>query len=120
MPPSRSDTTDAIRQTLILGLLAVTMVFAPLIRAGQPPLALMGLQLLAVALIAAALWQRPALRWSEVVGLALLVLVPLLYATSAFAKERVSPMTPALLAAYGSITGMPFQTVVELTLTILP
>ena len=51
MPPSRRDTTDAIRQRLILGLLAVTMVFAPLIRAGQPPLPLMGLQLLAVALI---------------------------------------------------------------------
>ena len=79
MPRSRSDTTDAVRQTLILGLLALTMVFAPLIRAGQPPLALMGIQLLAVALIGAALWQRPALRWGEVIGLALLALVPLLY-----------------------------------------
>jgi len=79
MPQPKRESTEAVRQTVILGLLVLTMVFAPLIRAGQPPLALMGLQLLALLLIGTALWQRPVLRWGEVVGLSLLALVPLLY-----------------------------------------
>lgn len=68
-----------MRQSIILGLLALTLVFAPLVRAGQPPLALMALQLLAIALIVGAFWQRPALRWGEAVALAALAVVPLLY-----------------------------------------
>lgn len=73
------ETAAAARQSVIVVLLAVTMVFAPLVRGGQPALPLMALQLLALALIGASLWQRPALRWGEVVGLGLVMLIPLIY-----------------------------------------
>jgi len=75
----QTDTVTAVRQAVIVALLALSMVFAPLVRGGQPALPLMVLQLVAVALIGASLWQRPVLRWGEVVGLGLLALMPLVY-----------------------------------------
>jgi len=64
-----------------VSLLGVILIFAPLLRGGNAPLALMTLQLLALALLVLVLWRpRPGLilgrEWLALLGLAVL---PLLY-----------------------------------------
>lgn len=67
--------------TSILGLLGAMLIFAPLFRSGQPPLALLVLQLLAVALLLLVLWRPRAglVSPGEALALALLLVLPLLY-----------------------------------------
>ena len=57
--------------------LAATMLVAPIFRAGQPPLALLGLQLASLMLLVLALWRPPALTRGEIVAVAALALFPL-------------------------------------------
>lgn len=70
------------RSTLLLWLLAATLLLAPLLRSGNTPLALLVLELLALALLLVALWQPgfwrqlPRLQQLFVGGL---VALPLLY-----------------------------------------
>ncbi len=59
--------------------LAATMLVAPIFRAGQPPLALLGLQLASLTLIVLALWRPPALTRGEIIAVAALALFPLVY-----------------------------------------
>lgn len=65
-------------QALLLGVL---LVFAPLLRGGNDPLALMTLELLALALLVAVLWRRPPglVRTREALVLLALAAFPLLY-----------------------------------------
>jgi hypothetical protein len=78
---SERSLTGRVSPIVVFILLAVTLVLAPLFRSGQPPLALLVLQLLSVALIVTVLWRPPAgfLSRREVFGLLLLLLLPLLY-----------------------------------------
>ena len=65
----------------ILWLLAFMMVFAPLFRAGQPPIPLLVLELAALLVLVLVLWKPGAARLSrrEVFAVSLLVVFPLLY-----------------------------------------
>ncbi len=62
-------------------LLLAVLLFAPIFRAGQAPLALMTLEIAAVLMLVGALWfGRPfQLLTREIIGLALLAALPLLY-----------------------------------------
>lgn len=79
MPPQISRRARNPRLVAIYWVTALVLVLAPLIRAGQDPIALAGLQLAAVALLIAALWRRPAIGRGEALVIALLIVVPLLY-----------------------------------------
>jgi len=65
----------------VFGTLVFILVFAPLFRAGQPPIALLVLELSALPVLLVVLWKPLAgnLARREVVAVALLLLFPLLY-----------------------------------------
>lgn len=68
-------------QTAVFGILAAVLVLAPLFRSGQPPLARLLLELLAVAMLALVWWRPPRalLARGEIAALGLLAGFPLLY-----------------------------------------
>jgi O-antigen ligase len=75
---SRTPTSSPLGRPLT-AVLAVTLVAAPLFRAGQTPLALLGLELAALVLLVMALWRPPALTRGEIVAVTALALFPLVY-----------------------------------------
>ena len=75
---SRHDRSHPLT-TLLTAVLALALVAVPLFRAGQPPLALMAIELTALLLLVLALWRPPALGRGEIVALLALALFPLLY-----------------------------------------
>jgi O-antigen ligase len=96
-------------QTSVQWLLGIVLVFAPLFRSGQPALAIMVLELLAVALLMLVLWQdksSPVTR-AEGAALILIVAVPLLYLVPlpAFVAEWV-PARSDYLEAQSLMSGV--------------
>ncbi|MGE5154556.1 MAG: hypothetical protein ACM3ST_11115, partial [Bdellovibrio bacteriovorus] len=81
-PASAPDSASA-HQVALHWLLGALLVLAPLFRSGQPALAVLMLELLAVAVLVLVLWQPGRTRVTRWEGLAigLLLAVPLLYLT---------------------------------------
>ena len=77
--PSQSQTSPRARA--LFGLIFMTLLFAPLFRAGLTPLPLLTLELLAISLLGAALWNpgRIMVKAMEITALGLILLLPLLY-----------------------------------------
>ena len=69
------------RARALFGLLIITLLFAPLFRAGLAPLPLLALELLAVSLLGLALWNpgKISVNAKEIITLGLILLLPLLY-----------------------------------------
>ncbi|MBK5965664.1 hypothetical protein CCR95_16630 [Thiocystis minor] len=72
---------ESMAQPAVTALLALLLLVAPLFRSGQPPLALLFLELLALVTLAVVLWNRPrgVLTAREFLALGLLLIIPLLY-----------------------------------------
>ena len=79
MPATASTSSQSVHSSAY-GLLVGVLLFAPLFRSGQPPLAILILELASLALIVLALWQpgTPVTR-REGLPLATLLLLPFLY-----------------------------------------
>lgn len=110
------------------------LVFAPLFRSGQPPLALLTLQLLAVAVLTLVLWRPPPALVSRAEGLALalLLVLPLLYliplpetlavllpgrATYAEARSLLADAPPA---GWPALSLVPLRTEAALLFVLIP
>lgn len=78
---SRVARSIPINDGVVVGLLAALMLFAPLFRSGQPPLAVLVLELFALALLVAALWRgsHGLVSAREWLVLSLLLIFPLVY-----------------------------------------
>jgi O-antigen ligase len=69
------------RTRALFSLLIITLLFAPLFRAGLAPLPLLALELLAISLLGVALWNpgKISIKAMEIIVLGLVLLLPLLY-----------------------------------------
>lgn len=76
---SHSEATP--RERALIALLGLTLVFAPVFRAGLPPLPLLTLELLAISLLVLTLWNPGGtkIKAMEIIALLLLLLLPLPY-----------------------------------------
>lgn len=78
---SRVTRSIRINDGIVAGVLVALLLFAPLFRSGQPPLAVLVLELLALALLVAALWRGPRglVSTREWLILSLLVVLPAIF-----------------------------------------
>jgi O-antigen ligase len=106
-------------ETAVPWLLGTLLVFAPLFRSGQPALALLVLELLAVFLLVLVLWQPRGgnVTRAEAVALGLLFVVPLLYLIPFPAGlTQWIPGREAYRAAQALMTGAPADGAATLSL----
>lgn len=112
-PKQVSTVPNLTRSTLLLWLLAATLLLAPLLRSGNTPLALLVLELLALALLVLALWspgfwrQLPRLQQVFLAGILTLpvfylIPLPALLASALPGREAYELATSLALKGQGS------------------